>query len=640
MCGKFLRRPRAVALILSTLPLMVAAQTLESEWRHIGNTAMELGLASLAAGPVNRVWYSDDGARLFAKTRSGRTLMTEDFEHWSAAKNAPEPAPALPAAQTPGSSNAPEPGAQLRQAAHTSRLYAIGTAAYRSEDEGVTWANLTQYRGSDMLGGGLSDLAASPKDPDEIAVASSSGVWRSLDGGLSWSGLNQSLPNLPVRKIASLPNGTRGMRIALSGPDGIEMEWTPGQKAAWHLIQNADFIQDQSLRSTLSRQFGVSVTAAATFGNYIYAGSAEGQIWSSADRGVTWETPLDRLGSPVEALYVNPKDPRIALAALGAHNPSLASRARVSHVLKTMNGGIFWDDWTTNLTDSAAHGITADPSSGAVYVASDAGVFLSVGDLSSAASPANWTAISGKLPVGSAMDVKLDAGGNQLFVALDGQGVYATIAPHRLRDPRVVNAADLTSRPSAPGGLLSVIGARVQSAQAGTTAVPILDATETASQIQVPFDAKGSALSLSLQSGSARYNIGIALRNASPAIFIDPDGAPLVLDAESGVLLDSSKPARAKTRIQILATGLGRVTPDFPAGIAAPLSDPPRVAAAVHVFLDTVPLEVKQAILAPGYIGFYLIEAELPAFVNAGASDLSIEAEGQDSNHVKIFVVQ
>lgn len=631
-------------MALFTVPLVLSGQTsgltpgvtTGSEWRHIGNAAMELGLAALASGPVNRVWYSDDGQRLFARTRSGRVLVTDDFEHWSGAKNAIEPI----AAPLPGRPNAPESGAQLRQTSRPSRLYALGKSAYRSEDDGATWTNLTQYRGSNLLGDVLTDIAASPRDPDEITVASSEGVWRSLDGGMSWSGLNQSLPNLPVRKIAGLPTGTRGTRISLSGPGSVELEWHPGQKAAWGVVQNSGVAQEDSLRSTLSRRFGVSITAVTLQGAYMYAGSAEGQIWSSSDQGATWEAPLDRLGSAVEAFYIDPKDPRIALAALGAHNPSLPGRSKNPHVLKTMNGGIFWDDWTANLSDAAAHGVTADPSSGAIYVASDAGVFLSISDLASAGSPANWTLVSSKLPGAAAMDVKLDASGSQLFVALDGPGVYATIAPHRFRDPRVVNAADLTSRASAPGGLLSVMGARVQSAQSGSTTVPVLDANDTASQIQVPFDAKGSALSLSLQTGSTHYNVGVALKAASPAIFVDPDGAPLVLDAESGVLLDSSKPARAKTRIQILATGLGRVTPEFPAGVAAPISDPPRVAAPVHVYLDTVPLEVKQAILAPGYIGFYLIEVELPAFVNAGASDLSIEAEGQDSNHVRIYVVQ
>ena len=55
--------------------------------------------------------------------------------------------------------------------------------------------------------------AASPRDPDEVTVAASSGVWRSVDGGLSWTGLNEFLPNLPAGHLLALPSGTRGVRL-------------------------------------------------------------------------------------------------------------------------------------------------------------------------------------------------------------------------------------------------------------------------------------------------------------------------------------------------------------------------------------------------------------------------------------------
>jgi len=308
--------------------------------------------------------------------------------------------------------------------------------------------------------------------------------------------------------------------------------------------------------------------------------------------------------------------------------------------LRTMNGGNFWDDISANLPDAAVHGITADPASGAIYAASESGVFLTNTDLGAAGRPTNWISVGDQLPKVPATDVKLDAGGNQLFVALEGQGVYVTIAPHRVRDAHLVNAADYSVRAAAPGGLLSVIGTRVQSAQSGGSRVPVLDATDSASQIQVPFDAKGPAVSLALEAPSGTVTLGLPLQSVSPAIFVNPDGSPWILDAASGVLLDSSKPAHSKSHIQILATGLGQVTPDWPAGVAAPLSDPPRVQANVRVYLDRIPLEVTRAALAPGYIGSYMIEAAIPAIVNAGPAELYVEADGEASNHVRIYVQQ
>ncbi len=73
------------------------------------------------------------------------------------------------------------------------------------------------------------------------------------------------------------------------------------------------------------------------------------------------------------------------------------SAAKPSYVLRTMNGGGFWDDITANLPDTAsAHGVTADRASGAIYVATDAGVFFTATDLGSAGRPTNWTSLSDK----------------------------------------------------------------------------------------------------------------------------------------------------------------------------------------------------------------------------------------------------
>jgi uncharacterized protein (TIGR03437 family) len=248
--------------------------------------------------------------------------------------------------------------------------------------------------------------------------------------------------------------------------------------------------------------------------------------------------------------------------------------------------------------------------------------------------------LSESLPAAVATDVRLDAGGNQIYAVLDGYGVYTAIAPHRLRDARVVSAADYSAKPAAPGALLSVLGARVESAATENVVTPVLDASDTASQIQVPFSAKGNMVSLSLEGAAGRLTFDIPLRSVSPAIFVDPDGTPLIMDASTGVLLDSSKPARASSRIQVLATGLGQVKPDWPTGLQAPLKDPPRVAAAVHAYLDGSPVEVMEAALAPGYIGFYVIEIQIPRIANTGPAELYLEAEGQQSNRVRLYVEQ
>jgi uncharacterized protein (TIGR03437 family) len=58
----------------------------------------------------------------------------------------------------------------------------------------------------------------------------------------------------------------------------------------------------------------------------------------------------------------------------------------------------------------------------------------------------------------------------------------------------------------------------------------------------------------------------------------------------------------------------------------------------VRAYLNGTPLEVTRATLAPGYIGWYLVEIRLPSVVDTGSAELSIEADGQESNRVRIHL--
>jgi len=201
-----------------------------------------------------------------------------------------------------------------------------------------------------------------------------------------------------------------------------------------------------------------------------------------------------------------------------------------------------------------------------------------------------------------------------------------------------VSAADFVSRAAAPGSLVSVAGARITSGQAGNLSVAVLASTESESQIQIPFEARGSSISLAVSSGDRQMTLpSVQLETAAPAIFIARDGSPMLLDADSGVMLDAMTPARSRAHIQSLSTGLGRVTPDWPTGLAAPVDNPPRVAATVHAYLDRQPVEVTKAVLAP-YIGYYLIEIEIPKIVNYGPAELYLEVGNQTSNRVRVYI--
>jgi uncharacterized protein (TIGR03437 family) len=103
------------------------------------------------------------------------------------------------------------------------------------------------------------------------------------------------------------------------------------------------------------------------------------------------------------------------------------------------------------------------------------------------------------------------------------------------------------------------------------------------------------------------------------------------------VMLDGMNPAHSRMRLQILAPGLGRVRPDWPAGTPAPLENTPQVVAPVTVLWNREPVDVLRAVLAPGYTGVYLVEIEVPVLLQYGLSELAIQVNGQESNRVRVY---
>jgi uncharacterized protein (TIGR03437 family) len=615
---------RIISLALAGV-FLAAAQT-QPDWRKVGSSSVDLMLASPATGPVERVWYSAGGSLLFARTPSGKLFETADFETWTAVADGVETNALIPATVA----RLPEPGARVvSTASNPSKIYSLGRHLLRSEDGGHSWINLTAYKSESVVGFGQHSLAISPADPDQLVVANDYGVWRSMDGGLSWVGLNRSLPNLAVRRIVSTPSGTAGARVQVDRLGVLEL---PPGGSVWVPAPGAELPNEAVLRQRYSAMIRADITASGSSGDVVYAGSSDGRIWVSFDGGQTFPAPPWQAAGPVERIFVDAAEPRVALAALGGE--------KGPHVLRTTNSGNFWDPLDGNLPDAPAHGVTAERAAGAVYVATDKGVFFARVDLENASRPDSvaWASLSDRLPAAAATDVRLDPAGVQLYAAFDGHGVYAAAAPHRLRNLRIVNAADFSTRAAAPGSLLSVIGGLVNRARGGNLDYPVLAASDAESQIQVPFEAVGPNVSLAFETNAGQVTLTQPVQPVSPAIFVGHDGAPWLYDADSGLPIDARNAAHATGRVQIMATGLGKVRPDWPTGLAAPLESPPAVAASIRAYLDGSPLEVSRATLAPGYIGFYLIEVQLPAVTNAGVSELHIAAGGQESNHVQIVI--
>ena len=615
-------------LLAHALPGQAPAAAGKPDWRRVGTLTLAEGLPSPSAGaPVERVAFLADGA-LVAGLPGGRFWRTADGAAWTAVETAPPTEPATGAAQLP------EPGALVRESRRGPALvYAGGEQVWRSEDGGRTWRNLTQLRQGSLLGARVNDLAVDPENPDRVAVAAATGVWISLDGGLSWQGWNENLPAFRAARIVAAPTRGRGLHVALAGAAGTKVvEWAPGFRLGW--LPTAGVDKEELLRGAYGRILNAKLSAAAEGGGAQYAGSDDGRLWASLDSGQSWRPASNSNAlSEVRRIVTDPQDGRFALAALAG------SEGKGTRVLRTLDGGATWDDLTADLPEARVNGLAFDRATGALYAATERGVFLSYQGLRAPEPAARWQALAG-LPEAAATDVQLDEPGVRVLAAVDGFGVFESPAPHRARQPLLLHAADYGQRPAAPGALLTIAGGQAEMVTANSLPGVVLSATPVESQIQLPFDVAGDSVRITAQrAGAAALSFGLPLRQVAPAILVDGDGFPVVIDADTGLQVDALNPVRPGARLQIMATGLGRVRPDWPAGMPAPADRPPAVVAAVRVLVGGLPATVARSVLAPGYVGFYLVEFDAPQFLNAGIAELTVEAAGQLSNPVRVYTV-
>ena len=134
----------------------------------------------------------------------------------------------------------------------------------------------------------------------------------------------------------------------------------------------------------------------------------------------------------------------------------------------------------------------------------------------------------------------------------------------------------------------------------------------------------------------------ITLAEARPGIFStnqQGSGQGAILDAQ-GQLVDSAAPAAGGAIIQIFCTGLGATNPQVASGQAAPGAEPlARVVVAVEAQVGGRTATVHFAGLAPGFVGLYQVNVEIPADVEPGAAvPLLLLQNGVPSNTVTIAV--
>jgi uncharacterized protein (TIGR03437 family) len=222
----------------------------------------------------------------------------------------------------------------------------------------------------------------------------------------------------------------------------------------------------------------------------------------------------------------------------------------------------------------------------------------------------------------------------------------------------VVNAASYTA-PVAPGSIATAFGNFLLSSPLSATESPLPDGISglslqfnggiqaplfyvSSSQVnfQVPWEVSSqSTLAATLDNAaSAAQTVNVA--PVAPAIFTtnaSGSGQGAILDT-SYRLVDSTNPVAAGSYVLIYCTGLGTVGNQPATGSPAP-SDPLAWSAIPTVTIGGAAANVQFSGLAPGYVGLYQVNAQVPAGSATGSAvPVVISMGGVTSNTVTMAV--
>jgi uncharacterized protein (TIGR03437 family) len=208
----------------------------------------------------------------------------------------------------------------------------------------------------------------------------------------------------------------------------------------------------------------------------------------------------------------------------------------------------------------------------------------------------------------------------------------AGVAPPVL--DRVVNAADFT-KPVAVGGLAAAFGSQLSPVTLASTdvplptvladscltvngaVVPVVFVSPTQINFQLPFTISGNSEVVLRTPGGVSDAVRVTVLAAAPSVFRSGEAGPLteiptVVRSANGDLVTVSNPVHFNDHLTIYVTGLGRTSPEVPAGAASPANPLASTVLPVSVSLGGVPLFVEFAGLTPGAIGVYQINVSVP----------------------------
>jgi uncharacterized protein (TIGR03437 family) len=236
----------------------------------------------------------------------------------------------------------------------------------------------------------------------------------------------------------------------------------------------------------------------------------------------------------------------------------------------------------------------------------------------------------------------------------------AAVAPPAIS--KIVNAADLSAG-IAPGGLITVFGSSLSPVNLATSEiplptaladscltvnglpVPILFVSPAQLNAQMPFETVGNVAVVLRTPGGSSNNFNIQVIPTAPSVFHSGTAGPLfdiptVFRNSNNELVTDSDPVHKNDILVIYLTGMGATTPAVATGMPAPVNP---LAVALNkptVTLGNSQLGLLYYGLAPGTVGVYQINVQVPSSIKSGLAVPLTISQGAFSSSLSVRVVE
>jgi hypothetical protein len=269
-----------------------------------------------------------------------------------------------------------------------------------------------------ILGGDGFWTLSDPVTPNVVFMeyqycSGGSGFMRSTTGGLGYSGTSGWVSSERWGWSTPIAMNPRNHNVLLSGSQFAYRSTNNG--VTWSKPSAQNLTTNPVSQLVYGCLTTVAISNADT--NTYYAGTDDGKVWRSTNRGVIWTDVSAGLpGRWVTRVTPDPVDPLVVYVTESGFSNDVQSAL----VFRSGDRGATWSNISANLPNAPANDLVVDPADPqTLYLATDVGVWMTRNG------GAGWGPLGAGMPIQVVADLTLHASSRRLFAFTHGRSAWS-----------------------------------------------------------------------------------------------------------------------------------------------------------------------------------------------------------------------